>query len=77
MTARFKEFTTEVTEFTEKISFDVWPMFSVCEITSLSQHRLGDETLSRIRVLVRRTNKERTQKREVKYERNGDGIGKN
>jgi hypothetical protein len=77
MTARFKEFTTEVTEFTEKISFDVWPMFSVCEIAGLSQHRLGDETLSRIRVLVRRTNKERTQKREVKYERNGDGIGKN
>src|SRR5439155_21366545 len=38
--------------------FDVRSVFSVVKY-QLSQHRLGDETLSRIRVLVRRTNKER------------------
>src|SRR5438552_6504783 len=41
--------------------FDVRSVFSVCSAVKyqLSRHRLGDETLSRIRVLVRRTNKER------------------
>src|SRR5437667_11917119 len=41
--------------------FDVRSAFSVCSAVKyqLSQHRLGGETLSRIRVLVRRTNKER------------------
>src|SRR5437867_5479581 len=41
--------------------FDVRSVFSVCSAVKyqLSQHRLGGETLSRIRVLIRRTNDER------------------
>jgi hypothetical protein len=51
--------------FTEKRSFDICSVFSVSSAVKyqLRQNRLGDETLSRIRVLVRRTHKERNQLR--------------